>query len=123
MAFIVTGGEASDSKQLIPLMEIPLEIPSPKALLADAGYDGDANREHLLIRAIRPIIKPNPTRKTMPDFDKEAYKARNKIERMFNKLKQMRRVATRYDKTRSSFLAFVKLAAIRIWIPTFVHVT
>ncbi|MCW2244482.1 transposase [Azospirillum fermentarium] len=117
----MTGGEASDSKQLIPLMEIPLEIPSPKALLADAGYDSDANREHLLIRAIRPIIKPNPTRKTMPAFDKEAYKARNKIERMFNKLKQMRRVATRYDKTRSSFIAFVKLAAIRIWIPTFVH--
>lgn len=119
----MTGGEASDSKHLVPLMEIGLDIPPPKDLLADAGYDSDANRDELLVHGTRPVIKPNPTRKNVPDFDREAYKARNKIERMFNKLKQMRRIATRYDKTRLSFFGFVILASIRIWLPSFVNRT
>jgi transposase len=123
LAFIVTGGEGADSKQLVPLMEIALDIPPPKNLLADAGYDIDANRDELLIHGIRPVIKPNPTRKNVPDFDGEAYKARNKIKRMFNNLKKMRRIATRYDKTRLWFLGFIILASIQIWSPTFVNKT
>jgi transposase len=102
-------------------MALPLDMPQPEEVLADAGYDSDDNRGSLMIHAIRPVIKPNPTRKTMPDFDREAYKARNKIERMFSKMKHMRRIATRYDKTRCSFSAFINLAAIRIWLPPFVH--
>jgi transposase len=104
-------------------MDLPLDLPQPKEVLADAGYDSDDNRGSLMIRATKPVIKPNPTRKTMPDFDREAYKNRNKIERMFSKLKHMRRIATRYDKTRCSFAAFINLAAIRIWLPSFVHRT
>jgi transposase len=96
-------------------------VQRPRNLLADAGYDGDANREALLIHGIRPVIKPNPTRKTMPSFDTSCYKSRNQIERMFNRLKQMRRIATRYDKTKSSFEGFITLAAIRLWLPSFVH--
>lgn len=98
-----------------------MTVPTPKNLLADAGYDGDANREALLIHGIRPVIKPNPTRKNVPSFDKFCYKSRNQIERMFNKLKQMRRIATRYDKTKQSFEGFIALAAIRLWLPVFVH--
>lgn len=104
-------------------MEIALNIPPPKDLLADAGYDSDANRHELLVHGIRPVIKPNPTRKNVPDFDSEAYKARNKIERIINKLKEMRQISTRYDKTRLSFLGFVMLASIRIWLPNFVNRT
>ena len=76
-------------------MAIDLGLPSPKHLLADAGYDGDANRAELLVHGTRPVIRPNPTRKTMPSLDKVMFRLRNKIERMFNKLKQMRRIATR----------------------------
>jgi transposase len=102
-------------------MALPLDMPQPEAVLADAGYDSDDNRGSLMIRATKPVIKPNPTRKTMPEFDRDAYKDRNRIERMFNKMKQLRRIATRYDKTRCSFAAFINLAAIRIWLPSFVH--
>jgi transposase len=104
-------------------MEDAISAPQPKNLLADAGYDSDANRQELLIHGIRPVIKPNPTRKNVPSFDTSCYKTRNQIERMFNKLKQMRRIATRYDKTKSSFQGFVALAAIRLWLPSFVHAT
>lgn len=123
IAFMVTGGEASDSKQLIPLMADSVTVRRPKNLLADAGYDGDANRETLLIHGIRPVIKPNPTRKNVPSFDTSCYRSRDQIERMFNKMKQMRRIATRYDKTKQSFEGFIALAAIRLWLPTFVHTT
>ena len=54
--------------------------------------------------------------------DREAYKRRNLIERMFNKLKNWRRIATRYDKTASSFLAFIMIASAKLWMP-FVHET
>ncbi len=102
-------------------MEMPLACPRPRLLLADAGYDSDANRASLLLHATLPVIKSNPTRKNVPSLDTQAYKNRNRIERMFNVLKQSRRIATRYDKTASSFLGFATLAAIKIWIKTFVH--
>jgi len=102
-------------------MDMPLECPKPKRLLADAGYDSDDNRASLLLHAILPVIKSNPTRKNVPSLDMTAYKNRNRIERMFNVLKQSRRIATRYDKTASSFLGFATLAAIKIWSNAFVH--
>ncbi|MBG6178784.1 transposase, partial [Labrenzia sp. EL_208] len=55
--------------------------------------------------------------------DFRAYKDRNRIERMFNKVKQFRRIATRYDKTKRSFAAFLNLAAVRIWLRDFVNKT
>jgi transposase len=102
-------------------MEDVVDVRKPRNALGDAGYDSDDNRQELLVHGIRPVIKPNPTRKNVPSFDAVCYKSRNQIERMFNKLKQMRRIATRYDKTRSSFQGFICLATIRLWLPTFVH--
>lgn len=58
------------------------------------------------------VIPPKSNRKDARSFDKDLYKERNMIERMFNKLKHFRRVATRYDKTASAYLAFVLLAAM-----------
>ncbi|MFC5385548.1 transposase, partial [Aquamicrobium segne] len=57
-----------------------------------------------------------PTRKRFPAFDHQLYRKRNVVERFFNKLKQFRAVATRYDKRDDNFLTSVQLAAIRIWI-------
>jgi putative transposase len=61
------------------------------------------------------LSRPSVTER-LRDYDADLYKERNRIERFFNKLKQFRRVATRYDKLLSNFMGFVKLAAIAIWI-------
>ena len=73
------------------------------------------------VHGIRPVIPPKAYRKNPPACDFRAYKDRNCIERMFNRLKQFRRVATRYDMIRKSFAAFLALAAAKIWQPYFVH--
>ena len=97
-----------------------MPVNRPKLFLADKGYDADGVREKLLIQGICPVIAPKANRKNPPVCDFRAYKDRNRIERMFNRLKQFRRIATRYDKTRRSFGAFLALAAAKIWLPYFV---
>jgi len=74
-------------------MEIP--VAAPKALLVDKGYDGDRFRESLLIRHILPIIPPRSNRKVPQYPDYRRPQDRNRVERMFGKLKQQRRIATR----------------------------
>ena len=98
-----------------------MPVNRPRLFLADKGYDADAVRQKLLIQGICPIIPPKANRKKPPACDFKAYKDRNRIERMFNRLKQFRRVATRYDKTKASFAAFLALAAAKIWLPYFVN--
>lgn len=100
-------------------MEIP--VAAPKALLADKGYGGDRFRESLLIRGILPIILPRSNRKVPDHPDYRRYRDRNRVERMFGKLKQQRRIATRYDKTTLSFESFLNLAATRLWLKPFVN--
>lgn len=92
-------------------------------MLADKGYDSDAIRENLQERSIEPIIPFRRNRRERPRIDGYLYALRNLIERCFSKLKQSRRLATRYDKTASSYLGFVLLASIRLWIRHFVHTT
>lgn len=76
-----------------------LPLPKPKALLADKRYDGDRFRENLLMRGILPTIPPRSNRKVPIHPDYRRYKDRKRVERTFGKLKQQRRIATRYDKT------------------------
>jgi transposase len=89
-------------------------------VLGDAGYDADRAREALLLRGVLPVIPANPVRKEPARLDRELHRLRNRVERLVSRLKQFRAVATRYDKTAESFLAFVHLAAVRIWT-RFVH--
>jgi transposase len=96
-------------------------VTKPKAMLADKGYDSDAVREELLIHGILPIIPPKITRREPAPCDFRRYRDRNRIERMFNRLKQFRRIATRYDKTSKSYLGFLSLAAAKLWLPHFVN--
>ena len=87
-----------------------------QVLLADRAYDSDALHEKMAARGVIANIRLMPTRKRFPAFDRKLYRKRNLVERFFNKLKQFRAVATRYDKRDDNFLASVQLAAIRIWI-------
>jgi putative transposase len=61
------------------------------------------------------VIPPKVNRKVLRHYNKELYKERNLIERLFNRIKNFRRVATRYDKTSSSFLSFIQIACVFIW--------
>ncbi|KXV36114.1 transposase, partial [Gluconobacter thailandicus] len=72
---------------------------------------------------ILPVIPSRKGRSVPQNTDWRRYRDRNRIERMFNRLKQMRRIATRYDKTALSFMSFLNIAAARLWIRSFVNVT
>jgi len=87
------------------------------ALIGDKGYDGDGFRAEIVDRGATPVIPNKSNRVTLHSFSKRAYKGRNVIERCFCRLKDFRRVATRYDKLARNFLAAVHLAAIvAYWI-------
>jgi putative transposase len=91
------------------------KLPAAAYVLADAAYDSDKFRQFLAERGSIAVIKPNPTRKKRPPFDRTIYKARNVIERAFSHLKDWRRVATRYDKLARNFHATVSLAILFRW--------
>ena len=93
-----------------------------EAFLADRGYDADAIREEIEAAGAEAVIPAKVNRRDPVPHDRAKYKWRNLIERLFNKLKNWRRVATRYDKTKESYLGFVALASVKLWIP-FVHET
>jgi putative transposase len=84
------------------------------AVIADKGYDADHLREAVQAAEAQPVIPPKANRKTKIGYDKALYKERNLVERFFNKLKQFRRVSTRYDKLLANYRGFVLLAAIAI---------
>ena len=81
-------------------------------VLADTAYDGDETRERIRQLKAKACIKPHQNRTAKKRYDKERYKHRNLIERFFGRIKQFRRVATRYEKTPENFLGFVWLAAL-----------
>lgn len=90
-------------------------LPPTRLCAADTAYDSNALRDFLIARGTEPVIPNNPTRKHIQPFDPEAYKRRNIIERTFCRLKDWRRVATRYDKLATNFAAACYIAAIFIW--------
>jgi len=90
-------------------------LPAARLCAADTAYDSNALREFLQQRGTLPVIPNNPTRKNLHPFDRTAYRQRNLIERMFSRLKDFRRIATRYDKLAQNFAAAVALAAIVTW--------
>jgi transposase len=112
IAFELTPGQRGDARSATGLIE---KLPTAALVLADTAYDSDKFRDFLVSRGSTPVIKPNPTRKNIPPFDKTAYKGRNVIERAFSHLKDWRRVATRYDKLARNFRATVTLAILFRW--------
>lgn len=86
-------------------------VPTPHRLFADRAYDARKLRDWLAERGCEPLIPPNLTRKQPHRYDVDAYKQRNLIERIFCRLKDFRRIATRYDKRADSFL----IAATITW--------
>jgi transposase len=92
------------------------ELRNNGMLLADRAYDSDAIRKLARERGAWANIPPKRNRKDPICFSPHLYRDRNHVERFFNRIKHCRRIATRYDKLAANFLAFIKLAAIRLWL-------
>ncbi len=116
-----TFGEVSDYKGYDIVMDA--EGPKPKVLIADKGYDSDRIRDDLEAKGGVAVIPMRSGRKVHVAIDQYIYGLRNRVERRFNKLKNPRRVATRYDKTADSYTGFLHIASIRLWINHFVNST
>ena len=108
----MTAGQVSDYSGAAALMN---SLPEADWLLADRGYDADWLREALQDKGIRACIPGRKQRKMPVKYDKRRYKRRNRIEIMFGRIKDWRRVATRYDRCPKVFLSAIALAALVIY--------
>ena len=109
---ILTAGQKGDAPQATAL----LGPDRPHVVLADAAYDADPFRALVRARGGRTVIPSNPSRAMKHPLDKPLYRERHLIECCIGKLKQFRRVATRYEKTARNYLAVVTLAATSLWL-------
>jgi transposase len=109
----LTEGQAHDGRSAEDMLG---SVGRGDILLADRAYDSNALRETLAARGARANVRAMPQRLNPPRFSKRLYRKRNLVERFFNKLKQFRAIATRYDKRDDNYLACVKLASVRIWM-------
>lgn len=109
---MVTPGNTHDLEGARELLAI---TGPPARLLADKAYDANSLRNWLAERDAEAVIPSNPTRKHPHPYDPIAYKARNLIERFFCRLKDFRRIATRYDKRIDIFLSATLLVAAVVW--------
>jgi transposase len=108
----VTAGQVSD---YIGARALLGGLPKVEWLLGDRGYDADWFRDALKDKGIRACIPGRKQRKKTVKYDKRRYKRRNRIEIMFGRLKDWRRVATRYDRCPKVFLSAIALAAVVIY--------
>ena len=110
----LSAGQTSD---YIGARALLSQVPQAGALLADRGYDADWFRNTLIDRDIQPCIPSRKNRKVLIEHDAELYRKRHKIENMFARLKDWRRIATRYDRCPIPFLSACALAAtVMFWL-------
>ncbi len=112
---VLTAGQAGDAPAAHALLS---DVRAGSVLLADKAYDTDAIRSQTASRGAFPSIPPRITCKQAFPFSPWLYRQRNAIERFFYRIKQMRGIATRYDRLPENYLAALKLVAVRIWIKT-----
>jgi transposase len=122
---LLTAGERHEQSVFVPLLEAgAVKRPGgrgrprrrPERLVGDKGYSSRKVRRYLRQRGIGATIPTKRTERPRRTFDRELYRERNKVERCINRLKQFRRVATRYEKLAVTYLAMVTIAAILIWL-------
>jgi transposase len=93
-----------------------IEGVSAQNVLADKAYDADKLYRKIINQGGDPVVPPKRNRKRQHAYDKALYKERNRVERFFSRIKQCRRIATRYDKLAHTFMGFVVLASIMLWL-------
>jgi transposase len=113
VALELTAGQTHDSKMALPMLSVMRE---GTIILGDKAYDTNALRAQAKEKKAWANIPAKSNRKDSFSFSRWVYRQRNLVERFFNKLKQYRAMATRYDKNPANFLAAAKIIATRIWI-------
>lgn len=109
---LLTGGQEADISQSHAL----IEGMSPNRVIADKGYDANHFVEAIEAKGAQPVIPPRSNRLNPREYDHHWYKDRNLVERFFNRIKQFRRIATRYEKLDRNFGAMINLACAMIWL-------
>ncbi len=110
--FILTAGQKGDAPQAEPLIKgLPADV-----VMADTAYNSDALRQAIAEKGALAVIPNNPSRAIKHKLDRHLYAQRHLIECCFSKLKQFRRVATRFEKTARNYLAVVTIAATVLWL-------
>lgn len=111
-ALFLTAGQTSDFKGAAVLIE---QMPKARALIGDRGYDADWLRDALADRKMEACIPSKKNRKVQIPHDEVRYRRRHKIENMFGRLKDWRRIHTRHDRSAVTFLAAIAIAATVIF--------
>ena len=112
LSILLSGGEAHDCPPAEPLIR---RTKPARKLLADKAYDSAALRQWLQKRGTTPVIPNKSNRKQPFSFDRRSYKQRHRIENAFCRLKDFRRIATRYDRLARNFMASICLVAAIVW--------
>jgi transposase len=123
MVLMITAGQRHEQTMFEPLMEQGAVTRMgrgrprlrPNRVAGDKGYSGRRIRRYLRRRGIGVVIA-RQSRERRVRFDKEAYRQRTVVERLVNRLKQFRRIATRYEKRAVNYLAMLTIAAIMLWL-------
>ena len=113
LELVLTPGQAGDCPVAANLLG---HLHENTIVLADKAYDADWLRRQIEAAGAAPNIPPMIYRRRKPCFSPVLFRARNSIERFFNRIKHSRRLATRYEKHAANFLATLKLAAVHIWL-------
>ncbi len=112
MRCLLTGGEVADITQAQAL----LENIQTNAVLADKGYDANTLIESIEASGAIAVIPSKGNRLIQRAYDRHMYKDRNLVERFFNRIKQFRRIATRYEKLDRNYLSFIHLVCAYVWM-------
>jgi transposase len=110
--WLLTAGQIAD----ITLAPALISGFSFDMLIADKGYDANSLVENIQTQGVQAVIPPRCNRLEPRDYDRHWYKDRNLVERFFNRIKQFRRIATRYEKLDRNFLAMITLVCTYIWM-------
>ncbi len=109
---LLTGGQISDYQKADDL----IEGFQADYVIADKGYDSDAFVQAINSTGAEAVIPPRSNRKKMRSYDEELYKDRNLVERLFQKLKHYRRIATRYERLARNYFSMLALVSTVIWL-------
>ena len=122
LALLLSAGQRHELKLFEPLMEkgsgrgAGSLCNSPGCVVGDKGYSYERIRRYLARRGIAAVIPLRSDQGRDPGFDRETYRQRNRVERLIGRLKQWRRITTRYEKRAANYLAMLTLAAIVLWL-------
>lgn len=124
MTFVLTVGQRHEAVVFEQLMEqgsvkrVGWGRPKrrPRRVSGDKGYRSGPIRQYLRQRGIRMTIPRKTNERRTGPFDRALYRTRNRVERLINRLKQSRRIATRYEKRAENYLAMLTIAAIMLWL-------